>query len=504
MVSICLVSDFFYPNIGGVENHIYQLAVCLQQMGHKVIVVTRSYGKEYSGVRYLPDSAGVGEKKGGCGVKVYYIPRLVVGNQVSLPTVLPFYSTFHDTLMQEKVDIVHGHQSSSPLVHECICIGHALGCKTVLTEHSLYGMSERILSFESVINKFLEITLCHVDHVICVSEKCRENLISRTKLVAPPEVSAIPNAINSWEFEPDHSKRSPGYPSVNVVLLSRLVHRKGIDLVEQVLPAVCERYPQVHFIIGGGGPRKAQLQSMIAKHDLGSRVEMLGFVPPAQVRDVLVRGHIFLNCSFTESFCISLMEAASCGLRVVSTNVGGVPEVLPADLITLVEPDAPSLIEALSAVVESTLAEEKDVVEGAASTGSGGSKEQEREALTVTAREARQHERVKALNCWMDIALRTEKVYFSLFPGGTTAKETDAASSVGSKGRKKAVGDADDRAQSLVPTKKERSWAGRLECYAKLGWIEYLFAASLLLALEVTALVSGRSTAKAPRKTHPK
>jgi phosphatidylinositol glycan class A protein len=53
-----------------------------------------------------------------------------------------------------------------------------------------------------------------------------------------------------------------------------------------------------------------------------------------------VRGHIFLNCSLTESFCIALLEAASCGLFVVSCRVGGVPEVSSISLIisiTLVE-----------------------------------------------------------------------------------------------------------------------------------------------------------------------
>jgi len=37
-----------------------------------------------------------------------------------------------------------------------------------------------------------------------------------------------------------------------------------------------------------------------------------------QVRNVLVRGRIFLNCSLTEAFCIAILEAASCGLLVVS------------------------------------------------------------------------------------------------------------------------------------------------------------------------------------------
>ncbi len=40
-----------------------------------------------------------------------------------------------------------------------------------------------------------------------------------------------------------------------------------------------------------------------------------------------VKGHIFLNASLTEAFCMALVEAAAAGLLVVSTSVGGVPEV---------------------------------------------------------------------------------------------------------------------------------------------------------------------------------
>jgi len=54
---------------------------------------------------------------------------------------------------------------------------------------------------------------------------------------------------------------------------------------------------------------------------------------------ILVRGHIFLNTSLTEAFCIAIVEAASCGLLVVSTKVGGVPEVLPHNMIIFAKPD---------------------------------------------------------------------------------------------------------------------------------------------------------------------
>ena len=98
------------------------------------------------------------------------------------------------------------------------------------------------------------------------------------------------------------------------------------------------------------------------RFQLHDRVEFLGAVPAKDVRDVLIRGHIFLNCSLTEvilaldsvilnaqsnvkflllnvqAFCIAILEAASCGLLVVATKVGGVPEVLPPDMIVFSEP----------------------------------------------------------------------------------------------------------------------------------------------------------------------
>jgi glycosyltransferase involved in cell wall biosynthesis len=65
-----------------------------------------------------------------------------------------------------------------------------------------------------------------------------------------------------------------------------------------------------------------------------------------QVRNVLCRGHVFLNCSLTDSFCMAVLEAAACGLHVVSTRVGGIPEVrkcyyiIPTELVYFIYRDA--------------------------------------------------------------------------------------------------------------------------------------------------------------------
>lgn len=57
-LAILMVSDFFHPNIGGVESHIYHLSQCLLAMGHKVVVFTHAYGK-VQGVKYLTNGLKV-------------------------------------------------------------------------------------------------------------------------------------------------------------------------------------------------------------------------------------------------------------------------------------------------------------------------------------------------------------------------------------------------------------------------------------------------------------
>jgi len=94
----------------------------------------------------------------------------------------------------------------------------------------------------------------------------RENLVLRAAL-DPRIVSAIPNAVDASKFEPDAAAR-PASKQINVVMLSRLVYRKGIDLVVNVIPAICARFPDVHFIIGGDGPKKLLLEEMRERHQV--------------------------------------------------------------------------------------------------------------------------------------------------------------------------------------------------------------------------------------------
>nr|SVE84223.1 EOG090X0515 [Daphnia pulex] len=334
---ICMVSDFFYPNLGGVESHIFTLSQCLITLGHKVIVITHSYGNRV-GVRYMTN-----------GLKVYYLPIKTMHDQVVLPTLFASLSIFRNIYIRECVEIVHGHSAFSTLAHEGIVIARLLGLKAVFTDHSLNGFADisAILT-----NKLLEITLSGVNHCICVSHTGKENTVLRAKVPAN-HVSVIPNATDTTLFKPDVTKKETN--QIIIVALSRLVYRKGIDLLASVIPIICKKYPKVHFLIGGDGPKRLVLEQVREREGLHERVSLLGALDQSEVHGTLLRGHIFLNTSLTEAYCIAIVEAAACGLQVVSTKVGGIPEVLPPEMIRMAQPDVSAIVSALDDAIDSHL-----------------------------------------------------------------------------------------------------------------------------------------------------
>ncbi|KAI8615936.1 hypothetical protein BC830DRAFT_1120204 [Chytriomyces sp. MP71] len=330
---ICLVSDFFFPNVGGVESHLFFLSQELAARGHKVVIVTHAYGARV-GVRHLT-----------CGAKCYYVPHWRVWDQVSLPTLYAFFPIFRNIVLRERIDIVHGHQAFSSMCHESIINAKTMGLPAVFTDHSLFGFDD-VASI--LTNKLLKFSLTDVDHVICVSHTSKENTVLRAAL-KPEDVSVIPNAVVAKQFVPDPSARDPS--KITIVVISRLVYRKGTDLLVSVIPLICERFPDVEFIIGGDGAKRVEVEQMRENYVLQDRVKVLGSVKHENVRNVLTKGHIFLNTSLTEAFCIAIVEAACCGLLVVSTKVGGIPEVLPDHMIVFAQPDQDDLVKSMETAI---------------------------------------------------------------------------------------------------------------------------------------------------------
>ncbi|XP_013919523.1 PREDICTED: phosphatidylinositol N-acetylglucosaminyltransferase subunit A isoform X2 [Thamnophis sirtalis] len=295
---ICMVSDFFYPNMGGVESHIYQLSQCLIERGHKVIVITHAYD-DRKGIRYLTN-----------GLKVYYLPLRVMYNQSTATTLFHSLPLLRYIFIRERITIVHAHSSFSSMAHDALFHAKTMQLRTIFTDHSLFGFAD----VSSVLtNKLLTVSLCDTNHIICVSYTSKENTVLRAAL-NPEIVSVIPNAVDPTDFTPDASERDDN--TITIVVVSRLVYRKGIDLLSGIIPELCQKYPDLHFLVGGEGPKRIVLEEVRERYQLHERVRLLGALEHQEVRNILVQGHIFLNTSLTEAFCMAIVEAASCGLQV--------------------------------------------------------------------------------------------------------------------------------------------------------------------------------------------
>ncbi|KAL2538395.1 UDP-Glycosyltransferase superfamily protein [Forsythia ovata] len=227
-----------------------------------VVVMTHAY-QNRSGVRYMTG-----------GLKVYYVLWKPFLMQNTLPT---FYGTLpiiRTILIREKISLVDGHQAFSTLCHEALMHAHTIGYKVVFTDHSLYGFGD-VGSIH--MNKVLQFTLADVTQAICVSHTSKENTVLRSGL--PPEkVFVIPNAVDTAMFKPALELLSNR--EIVIVVISRLLYRKGADLLVEVIP-------EVRIIVGGDGPKIVRLEEMREKHSLQDRVDMLGAIPHAK-RAVIV------------------------------------------------------------------------------------------------------------------------------------------------------------------------------------------------------------------------
>ena len=102
----------------------------------------------------------------------------------------------------------------------------------------------------------------------------------------------------------------------------------GLDTAIRVIGLLKTRGRQVRFNIAGDGPLKASLYTLVAELGLEDEVRFLGHLERDAVAQLHAASHIALYPSRNESYGVSLLEALHAGTPVVSTRIGGIPDVL--------------------------------------------------------------------------------------------------------------------------------------------------------------------------------
>jgi phosphatidylinositol alpha-1,6-mannosyltransferase len=137
-----------------------------------------------------------------------------------------------------------------------------------------------------------------------------------------------------------------------VVCVSRLVARKGQDVLVEGWPRVLDRHPEARLVLVGGGPLEAQLRRAISARGLAGSVVLTGPVPPAELPAHYAAGDVFAMPCRTrragldvEGLGMVFLEAAACGRPVVAGTSGGAPEAVD-DGVTghVVDPEDPAAV----------------------------------------------------------------------------------------------------------------------------------------------------------------
>ncbi|MCA1824972.1 MAG: glycosyltransferase family 4 protein [Mycobacteriales bacterium] len=173
------------------------------------------------------------------------------------------------------------------------------------------------------------------DVVTCISDYTRERL---ARVVSKSTLTLLPPGVDTDVFHPgaggDVVRRRLGLEGRPVVVcVSRLVPRKGQDVLLRALPAVRDAVPDATLLLVGGGPDMPRLQRLAVESGVADAVRFTGSVPWAQLPAHYASGDVFAMPCRTrrggldvEGLGIVYLEAAAAGLPVVAGRSGGAPE----------------------------------------------------------------------------------------------------------------------------------------------------------------------------------
>ncbi len=177
------------------------------------------------------------------------------------------------------------------------------------------------------------------DRLVCNANSLRAHVIKRHG-VNPKIVDVVPNGVDADYFTPDLSCRDP---RPTVVFIGRLVWQKDPFLLIEAFRLLRKLVSNARLILIGQGYLNSIVHQKVAASGLSEHIEL---IPGASdIRPFLRQGWLFVLPSVSEGFPNVIIEAMSCGLPVVATSVGGIPEIIEQGVNgLLVQRRSPELI----------------------------------------------------------------------------------------------------------------------------------------------------------------
>jgi glycosyltransferase involved in cell wall biosynthesis len=304
-VKIVHVTDSFLPRIGGIERQVESLARQQEADGHQVRIVTA-----------VPAGAPT-------GLDVVHAATSQLRTSLS-PAQL---RRLGHAVASTGADVVHVHFSvGSPLAVHAARAAERAGLPVAVTVHSLWPAR-----FPTVQLLNLPFGWLSMSPTWSAVSTAAAELVART-LPGDQEVLVVPNIVNTtWWHPPVPRRADPGL--VHVVTVGRLAGRKRVVEFIQIIAETRRRLSttdarRLQVSIVGDGPRRLDVQALIAEHGLTDCVRLLGERSPTQIRFLLHAADVFVAPARRESFGIAALEARSAGLPVLGLRGNGLSDFI--------------------------------------------------------------------------------------------------------------------------------------------------------------------------------
>ncbi|SFR90902.1 Glycosyltransferase involved in cell wall bisynthesis [Microbacterium sp. cf046] len=303
---IALISSSFAPAVGGVEEAVRQLANGLRSNGHSVEVWTVD----------RDGSSAVGDVD---GITVRYLPAPLparsLGSAAHFARAAPSaWREWKRAFRTFQPAILHVH-CFGPNGLYALAVRRRFGRPLVLTSHGeTIADDGGVFGRSALLRRGLRRAIARTDAVTAPSDVVLEDLIAHYGL---RRGVVIPNGVDLTVTVERRSEEQP-----TLVAVGRLGHMKGFDLLLRAF-AAAELEPEVRLVIGGDGPERGSLESLVASLGLGARVELRGWMPAAEVAEVMAGALAVVVPSRMEAFGIVALEAWRSAAPLVMTDRGG-------------------------------------------------------------------------------------------------------------------------------------------------------------------------------------
>lgn len=258
-------------------------------------------------------------------VDLYYLPTMEDGSKVKkLAVAAKAYATFGGLF--KKYDIVHIHMAAhASFDRKALFVERAKkdGKKIIIHQHAADFDKYYFEQVDEAKREKIKNIFSMADKNIVLSEEWAEFF---GKYVCDPEkIEVLYNGV----VVPEYVKED--YSDHNVLMLGRLGKRKGTYDLLKVAPRVVEKIKGTVFYLGGDGDIE-QCKRIVAEGGLEEHIKFLGWIRDKEKEEYLRKCSTFILPSYHEGMPMSVLEAMSYGLATISTNAGGIPQIIEQGL----------------------------------------------------------------------------------------------------------------------------------------------------------------------------